>query len=186
MSTTHKIPTYENVFSALSKVKASTSPSEAHGLLCGIICGFGDEEENLLFNKFFGLDESDELFGYLCDVYKATSEQLKSTELNFDLLLPEDEEPLPNRVDALREWCQGFLIGLETVEFQEDENQSLEAEEALMDLTEFSVMEFSPVGDQNEDEEAYQEILEFVKVAVLLLYTEYVLMPLKTDDEVLH
>ena len=42
---------------------------------------------------------------------RQTLTALQSGELDFQLLLPEDDDSLLDRVDHLGRWCQGFLTG---------------------------------------------------------------------------
>ena len=49
---------------------------------------------------------------HLRELYLETSGALEGSEMEFELLLPEDEAPLDTRTVALAQWCQGFLYGL--------------------------------------------------------------------------
>jgi uncharacterized protein len=101
----------------------------------------------------------------LIRLFDETSRLLKSDGFEFELLLPEDDRPLNEQVEALRTWCQGFLFGIsfsETMaEWPEDVN------EIVKDVTEFTKLE-SKVGSE-EDENAFAEIVEYLRSAVCLL-----------------
>ena len=40
--------------------------------------------------------------------------RLRGDEMEFELLLPDDDAPLEQRATALSQWCQGFLYGFGT------------------------------------------------------------------------
>jgi uncharacterized protein YgfB (UPF0149 family) len=80
------------------------------------------------------------------------------------------------RVQALAEWCQGFLVGFGTGVKANELEFSDEAQEVLRDLVEISKVdpdrEETP---EEEDEVALNELEEYVRTAVMMLYSEFVL-----------
>jgi len=181
-----KIPSYDEVLQALTSANANSSPSESHGMLCGIICGFGNKKEDSFLNEFLQIKAPDDSAQILVTLYNSTEHQLRNSDFEFQLLLPDENSLIEDRVDSLREWCQGFLIGLETVSFQPAADQSIEVTEAIKDLGEFAVMEHLPSEKEGDAEEAISEIIEFIRVAILLFYTEYVMMSKQPDDTTVH
>lgn len=97
--------------------------------------------------------------------------QLGDTEYGFDLLLPGEEADLGDRVEALGARCRGFLggFGLGTATAAQ---LSDEAREAIEDLARIARAELS-FEDDEDDANALEEIIEFVRVAVLLLHSEH-------------
>jgi uncharacterized protein YgfB (UPF0149 family) len=85
------------------------------------------------------------------------------------LLLPGDETALAERAVALGQWCQGFLAG-----FGQNAGGlelSVEAKEVLQDLV--AISQVQDALEESEDGESdYMEVMEYLRVAPLLLFTE--------------
>ena len=85
------------------------------------------------------------------------------------LLLPTDDAPLADRAAALGQWCQGFLHGFGVnaggLELSTD------AKEVLQDLA--AISQVQDALEESEDGEGdYMEVMEYLRVAPLLLFTE--------------
>ena len=108
----------------------------------------------------------------LQQAWEHTTESLDASECTFDLMLPDDEEPLVQRTAALGSWCHGFLAGLGLAGVG-DHHKSLsgDAREFLDDVQEMSRIESDPDED-DEAEAAYAELVEYLRVGVLLLREE--------------
>ena len=110
------------------------------------------------------------------DLMTATSAQLNDAEMGFRLWLPDDEEPLEERTEALSRWCTGLLAGLAT---QSDlDSLSGEAEEAIRDLEQIARAGLSAGSDDDAkareaDEQAYTEIAEYVRVVTMMLREDF-------------
>jgi uncharacterized protein YgfB (UPF0149 family) len=100
------------------------------------------------------------LTGYLCAGGSAGVEPL----------LPAPDEPVERRAEALVEWCRGFLGGV-GLSGTPTAALSADANEVLADLGRIAASRFD-YDDAEEDETALSEVLEFVRVGVLLLRTE--------------
>ena len=99
--------------------------------------------------------------------------QLADSDYSFRLLLPNDVAALELRAHALIGWCRGFLGGF-GLGGRAASSLSGEGAEALQDLATLASSE--PGFDSPEsDEEALGELVEFVRVAALLLYGDCVL-----------
>jgi uncharacterized protein YgfB (UPF0149 family) len=106
----------------------------------------------------------------LTRLYRDCRAQLEDPDLDFEPLLPASDAPVERRAEALVEWCRGFLggVGLSgtpTALFSADAN------EVLADIGRIAASHFD-YDDAEEDESALSEVLEFVRVGVLLLHTE--------------
>ena len=109
-------------------------------------------------------DSLDLLFG---DLHKSWS----GMGLDFELLLPDDNELIEERADALGAWCGSFLAGLGlSGEISKDRNLSEDVRQALEDLSEIARIE---AGGQDETlEKAFADVSEHVRLAALLVATE--------------
>ena len=108
-----------------------------------------------------------------------TREAVDGPALGFSPLLPDDERPLAERVQALTLWCEGFLYGL-GLTGTSDANLSSQAAEAVRDLAEITRADVELSGDSEEDETAFTELQEFLWVAAMLIHEE---RGLRTEGE---
>lgn len=149
-----------------------SSVAEMHGILSGMLCSdpgldCDDWLETVFAEDCRKLSEADR--ATLATLFETTRVDLASPDLTFELLLPDDEEPLTERTRALGHWCQGFLFGLG--QSVGNRQWSDEADEVLHDLAEISRIESE--GSTAEDEEAYAEIEEYVRMAVQLIRSDF-------------
>ena len=170
------LPPIEDIALAALHAGLGADPSELHGALCGWLSGGGEDTVNwparVLADDALAAPEPD---SPLQALRIATVSQLEDRGFGFELLLPELEESLSARADALFEWCRGFLGGF-GLAAGASPPLSDEAGEALQDLARLA--QAAPEsGDDDEDEDALAEIEEFVRVAVLLLHGDCVLAP---------
>lgn len=162
--------------------------SKVHGLLCGLLCVNGALTSETWLNCVVDelpsaknrIQDSQELLFQLQDV---TFSQLTADNFSFSLLLPSDHIPIFKRTLALGYWCQGFLSGLGLGGMQKSWALSAEAEEFLNDLLQITQVGFDTQNAGEEDECAYTEIVEYIRVGVLLMEQE--LRPY-TDKSRLH
>ncbi len=165
------------VDAALRRVGAEMSVAECHGLLVGWVCaGHGLTREQWLGHVAPELGAGDvlgqEAGATLEGLRQAVVAQLNDPLLDFQPLLPEDDQPLEERVEALGEWCQGFLLGMSLGGLKDVSQLPGDSGEALRDLVQLSRAGSYDVGEGEEDEMAYSELLEFVRTAVLLVNEE--------------
>ena len=92
--------------------------------------------------------------------------------MEFELLLPEDEQPIDARTAALAQWCQGFLYGLGAGAVPDASELPGEVGEIVRDLIEISRAGVDAAQDEESNEAAYAELVEFVRVGVQLLFEE--------------
>ena len=74
------------------------------------------------------------------------------------------------RTEALIHWCNAFLYGLGVAGLRDDASLSPQAREVLEELTEVSQLD--PEAEGEEDERAFFDVSEFVRVSVMLLYED--------------
>jgi len=164
---------YEPYKQALESAGIETGAAESHGIFCGLVCGGSDDAQTLWSAEMLnGLDPADLLVQEgeqaMRTVATATLEQMDGPGVGFDLLLPDDEQSLSERADALGHWVQGFLYGLGLTGVVEAK-LSAEAAEALRDLAQIAQLDAEADLDSEADEAAFTEIVEFVWVAAMLI-----------------
>lgn len=179
------IPSFEELDQVLAQFGDEVSPVDLHGLLTGLHCGGARLVQDAIANtmqEYFNLDiyMSPELLPLLVRLNDGVELTLQSDSFIFTPLLPEDED-LFSRICLFSRWCENFINGFGAT-CPEEEKLTEEIEGVLEDLMTFSRLaeEVDPV---DQDEESFMELLEYSKVAVLMLYTELVLVPLRKAEQ---
>lgn len=157
----------------------SAEMAECHGVICGLICRESAETASGCLYQLAALqlmaDPDSAMQDLITELHASTVRQLDDEEMGFTLWLPDDEEPLEERMIALAQWCSGFLAGLASGgQFQ---SLSDEAREALEDLQQIGRAELTSQGiaaeDSEDEEEALFEISEYVRIVVLMMREEF-------------
>lgn len=173
--TTPDLVGYDELDAAVMRLQLGADASELHGSLCGFLAGGGTlGRQPLLAALEFegeGTAVSSQDQALLDRLARQTRGELSDPELGFEPLLPADDRPLPERAEALVEWCRGFLGGFGLAGAGAHAQLSDEAQEILRDLTTIAGSAFE-LGDEGEDEDALIEVHEFVRMGAMLLFTE--------------
>jgi uncharacterized protein YgfB (UPF0149 family) len=167
---------YEALDAMVRRQRLGVDASELHGSLCGFLAGGGvpGRQPLLAALRLEGAEAAapgpaDEAL--LARLGTEAEAELADPELGFEPLLPPDDRPLPERAEALADWCRGFLGGLGLAGAGAHAKLSEEAQEILRDLETLAGSSFD-FGDEGEDEDALIELHEFVRMAAMLLYAE--------------
>lgn len=183
MSTASHLSIHEALDDLLDRTGSAVYPAEAHGLLCGLLCTAREAVHEVWMTQLAGqgaLEPEDE--SRFRAVVEATAGQLEDPDMGFDLVLPDDESPLDERATALGEWCHGFIVGFGLGRGEEEVSETVR--EVLEDLTEISQVSAQPEDCQTEeDEDSYAELVEYVRVAVLLVIEHLLHPPPPPADE---
>lgn len=172
---------YEQLRESLAAAGAVVALAELHGGVCGALCARGvDAARRWLVDS---LDDADigaspaTVADDLEQMLGASAKMLEDTELTFEPLLPSDDAPLPEQVEALAAWCQGFSSGVGTTAPGSVESEALG--EILRDFAEISRAGLSDdeAAGQDQPDFALAEIHEYVRVSVQLAFEE--LAPLR-------
>jgi uncharacterized protein YgfB (UPF0149 family) len=168
--------TYEEFGRVLRDARALQEPAEAHGTLAGALCSSSDYGLLEWLHEILPDDspEGEALqSSILQKVYDSMVRTLAGNEADFAPLLPDDEEPLQERAEALSQWCAGFLYGLGSGPAADPAKVSSEAGEIIRDLTEITQVGVDTDEQNEENEVAFAEVVEFVRVGVQLLFVEF-------------
>lgn len=171
MSTTPVLPSYTEVMDELKKSPVKYNASQVHGLLCGLLCSpseqLHEKWEKILFGEKHLKNKAT-----LEQLFEITHQQLSEFSFEFSLLLPGDDADINDRTEALGLWCQGFLTGLEHAKIPIQHRKPSDITEALNDIIEISQVNFGDIADDEEDETAYFELVEYVRLAVLMIFQD--------------
>ena len=171
--TQDNIPEYQQVADAISLCGDELLPSEWQGLILGSICyhlktGIEPNLGTLMFdakNKSEGIQPLLEL---TYSTYRAVMEELLSAEDILELMMPDDDESIEFRTEAVASWCQGYTLGLL-------QNEKFSIDQLPPDAAEFTrdVMDISQASlgeDGQENERALMEVVEFLRVGAQLSF----------------
>ncbi|MDZ3822493.1 MAG: UPF0149 family protein [Pseudoxanthomonas sp.] len=162
-------------YPALARAVAALAltPAELHGGLCGFLCAGGQPHPGHWLDQLCldstALEASSR--PTLEALRAATQTLLDDPDLRFSPLLPGDEVAMADRVVALAAWCAGFIGGFGLAGAVEAGRLSEEGRDALRDLDRIAHFGYE-AGEAEEDENAFAEIVEYVRMAVMLLRQE--------------
>lgn len=196
--------TFAEVVRVLEGLGSSVPAAEAHGCLVGALCTTAHYPMERWLEEIIPDEErraDDDSQQALRLLYADTLNALRGEDMDFEVLLPGDEIPLLARAGGLSQWCQGFLYGFGTgpASGQGPKQDELPANvnEILNDLTHIgrASVEIEGDGENESEEEAYAEVVEYVRVGVQLIHDELIPaqahridmgeagdVPLDTDD----
>ncbi|OTG85323.1 hypothetical protein B9T31_12675 [Acinetobacter sp. ANC 4558] len=151
-----------------SEIEEISSPSELHGLVTGIVCvtqAPTDEEWGQILKTLEVPELSAEALALLTEEAEDISHALADDALDYLPILPDDEHTLSERVQALADWCAGVVLGfgLASGHLRADEKELIEH------LQDVASVEFDESDDDEEGEESYQELYEFVRLIPISL-----------------
>lgn len=148
------------------------SPAELHGLLLGRSCaGAGFDVEPWLADaaELLGAVPEGAVRQALSGLQEMVKGELCSDDIAIVMLLPGDDAALTERAVALGQWCQSFLTGFGLI--AGDRTLSGEAMEVLRDLAAIAQVQES-LEESEDGESDYMQVMEYLRVAPLLLFTE--------------
>lgn len=176
---TNSLPDFDRSLALARGNLDAAALAECHGVACGLLVrqheANADEFFSLLAMLEIVRDATPGLQSTLEELFATSRVQLGDDEFQLALWLPADEESLEDRTEALAQWCNGFLASIGAGDDQQRlETLSGEAAEALADLQEIALAEIGADGepdesDPEEEEGAFAEIVEYIRVAVLIL-----------------
>lgn len=176
MSIQNRFPCYPSLTVALNQQAVALTAAEMHGLISGLLSGGGSDAGwqalvHDLTNE--GVAFSQTLSQLLQQLYELTKETLEEDEFMFQLLLSEERTAsVFDRADALAGWVNHFLLGLGMVQPKLAQVKD-EVGEAIDDLRNIAQLGYDEDEDQEELEQSLEEVVEYVRVAVILCHGEF-------------
>jgi hypothetical protein len=169
---------FEHWTTKLDQNALMASAAELHGLIAGMLsAGIPADAGQILpvLHDFLndGQAVNQELKGFIEELITETAQQLADEEYGFHLMLPADDEGLTERLDALVEWSQAFLVGF-AIQQTDLSLVSADVREAVEQLTEVTRIDIHTADDTSdaENEEAYFLVLEHVRLLALTCFNE--------------
>jgi hypothetical protein len=166
--------THPDLQAALARVNITIDASEAHGWLAGALCvrdGYGAADwlaELAADSGGVAPAPAPSLAGVPAETLAA----LRSDAFEFEPLLPDEGEPLANRVAALAAWSGGFLYGVGTGASEQAIAAAGDVGEFLRDLADIARVELEPGRGADAGEGDFAELFEFVRAGAQLTFDE--------------
>lgn len=182
------------------RLQATTPPAELHGLLTGQLCAGQQMTRDVWLRVAKDFMDAQAIpdaqdADLLMSVYYTTITQLVDDDWGFYPLLPDDTSELMVRIQALGEWCQGFLVGFALVDQKQVDQKQADQKsadkksadkksnqgqktpysdlvsDALSDLAAIAQVG-EPEDDTDESENDFMHLVEYVKLAALNIFVE--------------
>ena len=190
--------THQSIETSLSRLNVPLPVSEVHGLCCGLLCALPSAGAKTRWftevldaaglasadvaGKAAQLKELDDWFG-------DTVESMNNVDLDFTPTVPTDDLPVNERMRALGDFCAGFTYGIGLTMAQRG-NKSL-PDDTREIIEDFQAIDAADSIDQTDEqgealsadkhEGVYVELLEYVRVGVLLVLEE--LRPISPSEQ---
>ena len=172
---------FEFVDNIRHKAGIGINVSEYHGKISACLCFENISVETLLPKEINRDDislspETMKLKTVLLNMISETHEKLNDTEMTFYPLLSPDSESLIKRTLSLSNWCQGFVDGFGFSIVQK--NISIDIAELgiigeiIEDFSQISKLTSASITNEGEEDLAYMEVVEYVRVGTQLIFEE--------------
>jgi len=170
---------YNSLAETLFQIGPDYNASEWHGILVGLLCIKASDAQTLWCDHIIAeagedrdLAPQEQINSLLLPVYQETLRQLTSPDCDFLPVLPDDSASITERTQALAQWAQGLLVGMSYGGLQDLKDLPADSKEILMDMTKIAKAGAYAVEGTEEDENAFTEIAEYLRAAVLLVFQE--------------
>lgn len=168
---------YDDLDEVLARADSQIPTAEVHGVMSGLLVAGVSNAMELVFNEI--LDEYDANNLAIKELQKALQKQfdedeatINDDEASLEPMLPDDEAPMIDRVEALGQWCQGMMYGVGLVGERPDLKQDQEIDELLRDIA--AIANISTEIDKDEDNEAaLMELVEYLRAGLMMLSDYY-------------
>lgn len=174
-----ELPDFYSLEDGLWRLDADFSAAEVHGIYCGVLSIDAGHDEVFLQNQVIGqIDEGpidshyQEVARGLTTLFQATQAQLNDGQLQFELLLPGEQESLEKRFTAMQKWCQGFAYGMALSGLKTMSDLPEDSREWVEDVIRIGSAGEYDLSDEDASEDALQELTEFLRVGVLMINEE--------------
>jgi len=168
------LPDYPAFAATLQRCGLVQSPSETQGFALGLYVADVPEPLKIWRQELYSeFDPADVLAGecravldrVFADVFAAG----RGEPMQLSLLLPQDIVVDSARLEAVRDWCQGFLFGFGLGGVRAERGLSEQSRELLRDITEMTRMDTQEIENTPDNQSALIEIEEYLRVGVMLL-----------------
>jgi uncharacterized protein YgfB (UPF0149 family) len=173
-------PDYSLICRLLADSAVELTPAVIHGALTGFVSS-GAPLQVEVFHDLFELSLPEVVDKLIERLGQETCAQLQAPDFSFQLLLPAEDDPLADRLDALSTWCDWFTVGFAAGYMRPQTDLSAEMMEVLNDFSQLANIDPETARDDEQDELSYVELVEYVRMASISLYQQ--LNPVDTQAD---
>jgi len=177
---------FATVQAVLTSESVKMHASEVHGVITGLVSAgyiFEDSDYLVVINDMLnngdGLPNAVKLTikSMFSDIWK----NILDDSYSFQMMLPDDDDTIMERANGLGHWVQGFNLGF-GLQQKNKAKLSEDVQEVLNDFVD--IANLSDDMEEDEDtEQAYYEIAEYVRISALLCFTELGVPPESNNKE---
>lgn len=164
---------YEAIRLALEGTGVSDDSAELHGGVCASLCVGGLSAADAWADVWLGEAEDTVAARELVqELGQKSWRSMSEGEFTLELILPDEDTALGERVGALAGWCHGFVSGLGVAGLSLSEHEAeirTELEEIIGDFGEISRAS-TDVEDVVEGGFQLESIIEFVRAGVQIVF----------------
>ncbi|MDT8397633.1 MAG: UPF0149 family protein [Pseudomonadales bacterium] len=161
------------------------TPAELHGIISGQLSAGARAVDIEVVAQLMQLPQlpSGIIVELISRFQQDIAAHLQSMDFGFQPLLPDDDEELVFRLEALGRWCDGFNMGFAASGLQ-DKSILEETREVLHDFARIAELDESNSDgeDQEQNEEDYTEIVEYVRMAATSVYMQNGVLETESRD----
>ena len=169
---------------ALRRAGSTWDAAQVHGLLSAQLAVAGRAAgPGCIAQVLEGIDSANalgkECEALLLQLLQSTHRDLSERLSQFMPLLPDDSDSRAARAEGIAHWSEGYLHGLVSSQHAEPVRKQLAAEPIagiIKDLLAMTQATVDDGADREEDEEAYTEIVEYLRTAAQVVYEELALL----------
>jgi yecA family protein len=169
---------YDHWTSQLDQNSVMASAAELHGLIAGMLsAGVPADSATILPVLYDFLNDGQalntQLKAAIEQLIAETATQLADEDYSMQLLVPGDDDAMAERLEALVEWAQAFLVGF-AIQQTDLSLVSADVRDAIEQLSEITRIDIYTEDDssETENEESYYLVLEHVRLMVLTCFNE--------------
>jgi len=176
-------PDFDELADLFWRLGVMQSPSQLQGFLAGQIAVAGALDQQQWLRQASEFIDSVEPPNsddnrLLIALHQAASFQFSEQDIGFVLLLPDDGVEITQRVDALSQWCQGFLAGFARggkaiAEHSGKRKYSEDVAEVLTDMGAISQIGLTEQDDEEAQRERdFFELCEYLRLGAITIHLE--------------
>ena len=165
-------PDYETFDHQLFVASTPFSGAYIHGMMTAMLCvGMHPWQQigELMQTDIPELAQQGVLSELFNTLLSSTQSELEDANKSLRLMLPKDDETVSVRVEAVSSWCEGFLEGIARSNVSVQLINDPVVKEVLADFDQIKDVSVD-VDDSEESEKDLMEIIEFIRVSILLIY----------------
>ena len=170
------MPDWDEIADQLFNAGQTLNPSELHGVLVGLMgAGFDPDDEHHLeqtlasVEKAVGMQLQGELVDIVSRLNLATLSAIVDTDYAFHVFLPDDDDPIEQRLRSFSNWVTGFISGYtEGMTVRQAAGLAIQPEVAdvLRDFASIAQVETDQV-ETEEAERQLEELVDYVRLATI-------------------